>query len=177
VRNLAQSITNWDLVLSEMYRCTKPGGYIELAELGGELFSDDNTLTADNALKRCYDLVSVEALPRIHRYPPKPERMVGFLEKAGCEDIQVFTFKQPCGPWPRDRRQKQIGAMSMLALETGIEAYVMAAATRILGMQPDEARKICEEAWKSCKNKNYHIYTHLYVAPLSACGFGLCMLI
>lgn len=146
-----------------MFRCTKPGGYIELAELGCELYSDDGTLAPDNAFKRSYDLVNAEALPRIGRHGARLERMAAFLKMAGCVDITTSTYKQPYGLWPRDPRQKQIGAIAMLAMETGIEAYVMAAATRIMGMEAEEAQKLCAEAWKSCKNKNHHVYTNLYV--------------
>lgn len=34
MRNVSQSISDWPNVLSEVYRCTAPGGYVELAESG-----------------------------------------------------------------------------------------------------------------------------------------------
>jgi len=36
------------------------------------------------------------------------------LEKSGFIDVHVVNFKQPCGPWPKDERLKQVGAMVML---------------------------------------------------------------
>lgn len=33
-RNLAQSISDWKKLMGEIYRCTQPGGIVELAELG-----------------------------------------------------------------------------------------------------------------------------------------------
>jgi SAM-dependent methyltransferase len=36
-RNLGQSLDDWLGMLRQAYRCLKPGGYIELAEIGGEL--------------------------------------------------------------------------------------------------------------------------------------------
>jgi len=33
-RNLAQSISKWDMLMESINRCTKPGGVVELAELG-----------------------------------------------------------------------------------------------------------------------------------------------
>lgn len=35
IRNLAQAISDWPRLLAEAFRCTKPGGYIELSEAGG----------------------------------------------------------------------------------------------------------------------------------------------
>jgi SAM-dependent methyltransferase len=36
-RNLGQSIDDWPRMLQQAFTCLKPGGYIELAENGGEL--------------------------------------------------------------------------------------------------------------------------------------------
>jgi SAM-dependent methyltransferase len=35
-RNLGQSIDDWPRMLRQAYRCLQPGGYVELAEIGGE---------------------------------------------------------------------------------------------------------------------------------------------
>ena len=34
-RNVSQSISNWPKLMDEIYACTTPGGYVELAETGG----------------------------------------------------------------------------------------------------------------------------------------------
>ncbi|KAF8245526.1 S-adenosyl-L-methionine-dependent methyltransferase [Wilcoxina mikolae CBS 423.85] len=55
-RNLAQAIENWPKLMSQIYRCTKPGGYCEIAELGLTLYSDDNTKGNNfQRLYRCTD--------------------------------------------------------------------------------------------------------------------------
>jgi hypothetical protein len=37
---------------------TKPGGYVELADVGTVLYSDDNSLTDDNPMKLFSELMS-----------------------------------------------------------------------------------------------------------------------
>jgi len=102
--------------MSEVFRCTKPGGYCELAELGGILHSDDNTLHA--GIKRHCDLCC-EAMEKIGRPFPTPSTLQAYLENAGFVDIQLVDFKQPLGPWAKDKHIKRVGAMTMLMAETG----------------------------------------------------------
>ena len=67
---------------------------------------------------------------------------------------------------PKDKALKQIGAMMLLNMETGIEAYTMAAATRIIGMSSEDAKKLCDDAWRDVKNKNNHCYNYQWVSSL-----------
>jgi ubiquinone/menaquinone biosynthesis C-methylase UbiE len=118
-RNVAQGITKWPEVLTEAYRCLKPGAYIELTEYDCKLLqkskfflhrradtrsvlcrSDDGTLTPDNALTR-WDLAMEDAMRKTGRVRPSEELLKTRLEKAGFVDVQGFTVKQPVGPWAK----------------------------------------------------------------------------
>ncbi|KAF8540767.1 S-adenosyl-L-methionine-dependent methyltransferase [Trichophaea hybrida] len=164
VRNLYQAIGNWPHVLSQIYRCTTPGGYVELAELGGKLMSDDGTMAEDNPMKRAFDLCHYHAMASIGRPPATAEDLKEKLETAGFVDVKVHTYKQVYGPWPKDQRLKRIGAMALLMCETGIEAYALLALTKILKMDPKEAKQICDDAVAATKNKNMHMYSLFFVA-------------
>jgi hypothetical protein len=89
---------------------------------------------------------------------PTHEFLKNHLEKAGFEDVQMVTAKEPFGPWPKDPRMKKIGAMSLLNAETGFESYGMAAFTRVLEMDVEKARGMCERALQDVQDKNYHVY-------------------
>lgn len=162
-RNLAQAVTDWEKVLGEAYRCCKPGGYVELSEVGTTLKSDDGTLGPDHKLKLCMDALE-SALMKIGRPPASPGLLKQRLENAGFVDIKQYMHKQPIGPWPKDQRLRRVGAMALMAAETGVNAYAMGALTRINSMSAEEATRMCEEGLADCKNKNYHIYTHHYIA-------------
>ncbi|KAI5787939.1 S-adenosyl-L-methionine-dependent methyltransferase [Pyronema domesticum] len=168
-RNLAQAISDWDNVMKEIYRCTKPGGYVELAELGADLFSDDNTLQDDNGFKIYLQYLN-KALVMMKRPQMNADSLRARLEDAGFVDINVTNVKQPYGPWAKDRRMKNVGAMVLLMNDSGLmEAYGMAAFTRVLGMEQDEALKICKDAQAAIRNKNFHMYTYLFVpTPLTS---------
>ncbi|KAI5812275.1 S-adenosyl-L-methionine-dependent methyltransferase [Pyronema omphalodes] len=157
VRNCCTGISNWDHLAAEMYRCTAPGGYVELGEADMAVYCDDGTMADDNGVKVfCEHLQS--SLSKIDR----PARTVGFYEslikKAGFEDVKVVVGKEPIGPWPKDPRMKKIGAMTLLHCETVFESYGMAAFTRVLGMDAKDAKKLCHNALVAARNKNFHTY-------------------
>lgn len=163
LRNIALSISNWPFLLSQVFKCLKPGSWIEHCELGLVVYSDDGSVPDDYAAKVCMQLIS-EAMNKIGRPPCTQESITQQLKDAGFVDVQAYTYKQPMGPWPKDPRLKRIGAMSLLGGETGYAAYGLAPMTRILGMDPAQAERICAEAFASVKNKNQHAYSHYYVA-------------
>lgn len=146
--------------MSEVYRCTVPGGYAELAEVGLEGKCDDGTMADDHPIKVHLALCG-KAMEKINRPGPKRDVMISYLENAGFVDVQAFTYKQPIGPWPKEKRLKQIGAMLLMNARTAFHAYGMAAFTRILEMDPVEAEKLCEAAYTSALNKNNHVYNEL----------------
>lgn len=141
-------------------RCTKPGGYFEHAELGVKLYSDDNTMKEGSGIKLYFEYLA-DALVKMGRAPLTGIVMKEHLEEAGFVDVTVIDYKQPFGPWPRDRRLKQIGAMMLLNSESGFHAYGMAAFTRVLGMTAEEATKACANGVRGARDKNSHCYNNL----------------
>ncbi|KAI5808401.1 S-adenosyl-L-methionine-dependent methyltransferase [Pyronema omphalodes] len=157
-RNIASGVSDWDHLVTQLMRCSRPGGYVELCEYSITVECDDGTMKPDNGVKVCTDYLR-ESMIKMGRPPPELEMMKMVLEKAGFEDIHASEVKEPMGPWPKDPRQKRIGAMSLLNCETGIESYGLAAFTRVLGMEVDKARAVCKAALAAVRNKNYHTYT------------------
>ncbi|KAI5816663.1 S-adenosyl-L-methionine-dependent methyltransferase [Pyronema omphalodes] len=160
-RNIASGVSDWNHLISEIMRCTTPGGYVELGEYSLTMNSDDGTMKPDNGAKIYMDHLQ-EAMRKMGRPAPKLESMKMLLEKAGFEDVHALESKEPMGPWPKDPRQKKIGAMSLLNCEGAFESYGMAAFTRILDMDAKRAHAICEAALAAVRNKNYHMYGKFY---------------
>jgi SAM-dependent methyltransferase len=81
VRNISQAVSDWPQLLAQAHRCCKPGGYIELAEIGLVAYSDDNTLPS--GIIRYLELLS-EGLVKLGRPPHVTgETLRDNLEKAG----------------------------------------------------------------------------------------------
>jgi hypothetical protein len=116
-------ITKWPQVLGEAFRCTKPGGYIELSE-SARMFgnyvpalhcgtcliifsiayvrSDDGSLKDDNPVARWSTLLK-DALTASGRVVPTEVLLRERLEKAGFVDVQSFTLPVPVGPWAKEK--------------------------------------------------------------------------
>ncbi|KAF8446672.1 S-adenosyl-L-methionine-dependent methyltransferase [Kalaharituber pfeilii] len=141
IRNLAQAFTDWDKVMAQVWRCIKPGGWVELAELGCECLCDDGSVR-----------------PEIKRYFSK------LTEASGFRKVASETYKQPSGPWPKDKKLNNIGLMTLLASDTGYHAYGMAVFTRILHMGKEEADELCKGAIRSAKSAKNHTYSLFFVA-------------
>ncbi|KAI5790468.1 S-adenosyl-L-methionine-dependent methyltransferase [Pyronema domesticum] len=157
-RNMASGVSNWDHLISEMLRCTAPGGYVELCEGEIKFNCDDGTMAEDNPLKVFVDTLK-ESMVKSGRIPPDMPFLKRLLEKAGFEDITTFKANEPVGPWPKDPRLKKIGAMQMLHSETLFESYEMAAFTRALDMDVKKAQELCDAGRAANLNKNYHTYS------------------
>jgi hypothetical protein len=171
---MSAGVSDWDHLLSEMmrylfqcskrgvdtekqFRCTVPGGYVELLENTLNFQCDDGTMKPDHGGVVFLEHLR-EALEKMGRPHPTHEFLKNQLEKAGFEDVQMLSVKEPFGPWPKDPRMKKIGAMSLLNGETGFESYGMAAFTRVLEMDVEKARGLCEHGLRDVRNKNYHVY-------------------
>ena len=80
------------------------------------------------------------------------------MRKAGFVDICVTKYKWPLNTWPKDPHYKEIGAWMQLNVDQGIEAFIMALATRALGWSKEEALVFCAKARKDLYNTKIHAY-------------------
>jgi len=140
---------------------TLPGGYAELVENRIMLFSDDNTIPSDSPLYDYYELID-RGMEKMGVTPKTSSDLKKYLEDAGFVDVTVRRTKQPAGLWPKDKKQKELGAFFLCICETGYEAYGLAIMTRTLGMDSEEAGKICKAAWNAAKQKGMHAYNWKY---------------
>ena len=82
---------------------------------------------------------------------------------AGFGRVNHKEVKLSLGTWPADKKQKDMGAFSLLATEDCFEAYGMALLTRALGMDVPEAKELIAGAKKESRSKSVHSYCIQYV--------------
>jgi ubiquinone/menaquinone biosynthesis C-methylase UbiE len=61
VRCLFGSIKDWPALYSEIFRCTKPGGYIEQLEMSIEFKSDDDSLADPDHIMRRWSKIFIDS--------------------------------------------------------------------------------------------------------------------
>jgi len=118
---------------------------------------DDDSLKADSYVYRLTS-VMMEAGEKLGRRFDQTVRYEEMMRKAGFVDIQVVKFKWPLNTWPKDPYYKEIGAWMQLNTDQGIEAFVMALATRVLGWSQEEALVFCAKVRKELYDTRVHAY-------------------
>lgn len=87
-----------------------------------------------------------------------PLRWKSQLLDAGFESVTEQVFKQPCGPWPKDKRLKIIGAWEQLNLFHNLEGMVMRLFQKTLGISEVEITVFLAELRRDIRNHNIHAY-------------------
>ncbi|TGZ76668.1 S-adenosyl-L-methionine-dependent methyltransferase [Ascodesmis nigricans] len=161
-RTLGTAVTDWNEYLERMWRHTKPGGWVEIGEHNLEMQCDDDSYTKESKVRRYSEEYFLPACEKLGMHYPQLETVKKSVEDAGFRDVTVRRLKYPWGPWPKDRELKRLGAVSAVILETGLEAYGMELITKALGKDPEEVRKVCEEAVEEVKRRKVHTYVYMW---------------
>lgn len=66
-------------------------------------YSADGHIPEDNPLRASFDMI-VDAMSQIGRTFPQPGVLKERLEQAGFVDVTEVCYKQPLGPWPKDKK-------------------------------------------------------------------------
>jgi hypothetical protein len=90
-----------------------------------------------------------------------PAKLKGWMEEAGFVDVEEHILKLPVGPWPKDKRLKNVGLFEMVNMQEGLEALSMMAFTRALKWSPERVQLFMAEVRKQTKDRSVHSYYYL----------------
>lgn len=80
----------------------KPGGWVELQDVDGDVHSDDDTIPDDWPLKRFAEIL-VEGFAKFGTNAHAAVFGGQYLKEAGFVNIQHNYIKLPYGTWPKDK--------------------------------------------------------------------------
>jgi hypothetical protein len=80
------------------------------------------------------------------------------IPAAGFVNYHETVCKLPFGSWPADKKLKLLGRWILSSMDTAFEAYGLALFTRVLNMDPKEAKELCAAAWKDVTDRKVHGY-------------------
>ncbi len=131
----------WQFVLNELYRVTRPGGWVEVVEghYGYEPMGPAAQHISD---------VMLTAMQRRGIDPRNSARLEHFLSAAGFQHVQTRTVKLPVGDWG--------GRLGQLAM-TDVLSFSQAAKPLLLaqGMSEDECAQLIETMRHECETLRY----------------------
>ncbi len=93
-------VRDWRRYLEQMYTHCKPGGYVELVEIEGDIFSDDGTIKPESYI-RVYIEAWRSAMEKSGIKYLSSGDLERLLKEAGFDEVRTYTRKQPFNPWPK----------------------------------------------------------------------------
>lgn len=147
-----------DIVLTTAinYSNLKPGGWIEVQELAMPISDDDTLAGTDQNIS--WDLM-LESTAKAGRPYASTRSFKGFMEEGGFTNVVEKHFVWPHSPWPRDAHLKELGRWHNLNLKEGIEAFLLAGLTRVLGWSREEVTVLAAKTRASLDDRRIHAYT------------------
>ncbi|KAL4757918.1 class I SAM-dependent methyltransferase [Aspergillus foveolatus] len=161
-RYMCGSIEDWPRLAQQAYNQLKPGGWIEFQDFYLVNYSEDGSLKEGNNVNRFYELLR-EALDKINRPVTIGRELEQIVKEAGFVNVHHEVFQLPLGTWPRERKMKEIGALNMLQMLDGLEAFSAATFTNILGWTIEEVQVFLALVRKDAKDRGVHMMHDFHV--------------
>ncbi|EOD49373.1 Methyltransferase type 11 [Neofusicoccum parvum] len=159
-RQLDGSISDWPALVRNMFGKTRPGGWTELHLFDTHYRSDDGSLPADAYLNQFLATLE-EGCTKLGKelYPgPLAE---GWMKEAGFVNVHARMYKVPLGPWPKDKKMKEIGLVNLMQYLDGLESFSFRMFTSVLGWKLEEVKVINARVREELKSKTIHPYYQL----------------
>ncbi|KAL9532416.1 Methyltransferase [Sphaerulina musiva] len=157
IRGLFGSISDWPTLYQQCYSHLQPGGWIEQVEWSIQNRSADGSLRPNSTLAK-WSMYGIECGRRLKKTFKIAEEMAGMITSAGFVDVVEKRFKWPIGPWSSDPRLKEIGRWNLLNWEEGMEGWVIAPYTRVLGWSAADVQEWLAEIRKALRDRKKHVY-------------------
>ncbi|MCJ1375148.1 hypothetical protein MMC20_006382 [Loxospora ochrophaea] len=141
VRYLLGCISDWPRFYGQVMEHLKPGAYLEQVELSTNFKSEDDTVNPDNILGQSGPIF-IEAAKTIGMSLTIIDEMKGYIEEAGFEDVVLKEYRWPVGTWSEDPKLKELGRWNQVHLLEGMEGFVLAWLTRIMGVRYNPGRAV-----------------------------------
>ncbi|KAK0370312.1 methyltransferase [Colletotrichum melonis] len=156
LRNMVPVLKSPVGLLRNAFEHMKPGGWVELQDVDGQVHCDDGTMPSDWPLVRFTNHL-VEAFAKFGTNSHAAVFGRQYLEQAGFVNIQHHTVKLPYGTWPRDKIMRLIGMYYRTACEEFFPV-VGAIHFQMLGWSKIEMEVLFAECRNAMRDPNVHAY-------------------
>lgn len=160
VRGLTGCIRDWPHLYSQAYAHLRPGvGWFEHLEFSVETNADPH---GESRADQLYTQFTTNILGVGETHTGMSfrtiEHMKEYMQEAGFVDVVEHRFVWPIGPWPKDPKLKDLGRWGERNWTDGIEGWVMALYTRILGWSYAQVKEWVREFRGVIKDRRNHYY-------------------
>ncbi|KAK2762057.1 hypothetical protein FQN54_001064 [Arachnomyces sp. PD_36] len=157
-RFLVGGIKDMPRLVQQSYNCVKPGGWVEFQDWDSKMHSADGSL--DGTMLNEYFEQIIPAFKKAGYDIRHGRNLEEWVKATGFENIQVKKYLVPLGTWPKDKRQKKIGALNYHQFDQTLEGSALAALTSIEGWRAEEVNVFAAKVRTDMKNPKIHGYLH-----------------
>ena len=161
-REFLTAIRDWNRLIKQSFDHLKPGGWLELSCTIPEIHSDDNSIPKDSAYVEA-GRIFVEMARKMGSPLDAPRLWKEQVQHNGFVDVEEVIYKLPMGPWPKDKRLKEIGAVERKMILEGFEAYLLRGYTQVLGGDPNTLQVILAQARRELSDSRIHTYVFYHI--------------
>ncbi|KAF2678812.1 S-adenosyl-L-methionine-dependent methyltransferase [Lentithecium fluviatile CBS 122367] len=160
MRGLTGCIRDWPYLYSQCYEHLTPGGYFEHLEFSVETNAPSSS--PPSHADKIYTAFSQSILDIGEQHTGMTfrtvENMTTYMRDAGFVDIVEKKFVWPIGSWPKDPKLKDLGRWGERNWADGLEGWVLALYTRILGWSYAEVQQFVKDFRAVIKDRKNHYY-------------------
>ena len=131
---------------------------MEEQELSVDARTDDNSFPEDSLIRKWCENQEVAAQKMGISLLLTGEGIKEHMEAAGFQNVEIREFKVPIGPWPADKKLKEVGLFQLAGMLEGMEALTLALWTRYLGWDEKEVALFCVQVRKEFRSAKVHSY-------------------
>lgn len=155
-RMMTASLADWPAFFQTSFENLAPGGWIELADIA-PITSDDGTLAEDSATSNWVSAL-LEGTRQIGRPFDGAVKYKEQLEAQGFKNVKQVLYKWPQNTWPKDPKYKELGALTLENITSGLHALSAGVYLRILQWSPKDLDELLEKVKKEMKDTRIHSY-------------------
>ncbi|OJJ43882.1 hypothetical protein ASPZODRAFT_135918 [Penicilliopsis zonata CBS 506.65] len=161
-RELTGAVKDMDHLAKQAFENLKPGGFFEVKSIGLDVFSDDNTYEEKAQFTKQMCGLVHEASTKFGKPLQDLSKWEDDLKAAGFVDIVNKVVKIPMSPWPKDRKQKEIGRYFQAMHVQGMNSYLPKLFCDVLGWSNLEVTVLIAKSKQELFDLSIHQYCKLY---------------
>ncbi|RDW74914.1 hypothetical protein BP6252_06056 [Coleophoma cylindrospora] len=161
-RYLAGSLANWPKLMSQAFAHTKPGGWVEFHDFDMKFYSTDKSFVPGSA-PDIWTSEIANGVRAIGREPEPGPKLKGWVEDAGFINVFHQVLPIPVGPWPKDKRLKEVGACDLSMFLQGLEGISLRVLTMAKNWSAEEVLAFLPQVRKDLRNRRIHALHDLHI--------------
>lgn len=165
IRYMHGAISDWPKFYEQVFRCLKPGGWFQHIEPNIELRCDNPDVPyGDDHVFKQWAKLFYDAGDRINRsFRIDQDTMVGWAKGAGFPEVTAKKIKLPLGPWPKDKRLKEMGVYTKLYMDLSLDGFALFPIGQILGWSLEEVQVLVDRMRKTLADQNNRCNSDMHV--------------